>query len=71
MTVPSQLRLHGSATPPELLIRGRRPHGNPLPPNSESYEPVPDTYRLTTAYVTIFYRLAGEEIDSLYVRPNT
>ncbi|MFC7570194.1 hypothetical protein ACFQU9_44445 [Actinomadura namibiensis] len=43
---------------------------DPLPSGSETYE-APDTYRLTTAYVTIFYRLIGEEIDVVYVRPNT
>lgn len=44
---------------------------DPAPPESEPYPDVPDTYRLATGYVTIFYRLLGDEIDIVYLRPNS
>lgn len=44
---------------------------DPLPAESEVYPDVPDTHRLVTGYVTIFYRLLGDEIDIVYLRPNS
>jgi hypothetical protein len=44
---------------------------DPMPPESEAYPDVPDTYRLVTGYVTIFYRLLGDEIDIVHLRPNS
>jgi hypothetical protein len=44
---------------------------DPMPATSQTYPPVPNAYQLTTAYVTIFYRIVDEEIDIVYLRPNT
>jgi hypothetical protein len=44
---------------------------DPLPAEAEPYPEVPDTFTLTTGLVTVFYRRIGEEIDIVYLRPNS
>ncbi len=44
---------------------------DPLPAQSQTYEHVPDTYRLDTGHVTLFYRVVGDAEDIVRVRPNS
>ena len=44
---------------------------DPLPAEAEPYPEVPNTFKLTTGLVTVFYRRVGEEIDVVYLRPNS
>ena len=44
---------------------------DPLPAEAESSPEVPDTFTLTTGLVAVFYRCIGEEIDIVYLRPNS
>lgn len=44
----------------------------PLPaPGAVPYEHVPDTYRLDTGHVTLWYRVVGDEVDVVYLRANS
>jgi mRNA-degrading endonuclease RelE of RelBE toxin-antitoxin system len=43
----------------------------PIPPGVKAYEHVPDSYRADVDDVTVFYRIVGEEIDVVYLRPNS
>jgi hypothetical protein len=44
---------------------------DPSPPEAEIYPAVPDTYRLDTGHVSLFYRIIGDEIDIVLVWPNS
>ncbi len=63
MEVPAELRKEALAAVVSLM-------DSPLPAG-EPYEPVPDTWRLATAYVTVWYRMVGEEVDVVYLRANS
>lgn len=64
LELPEQLRRDALSAVGALMAA-------PLPPEAAPYAPVPDTYRLDTGYVTVFYRLVGDEIDIVYIRANS
>jgi hypothetical protein len=64
LELPEAMRREALTTIGALMV-------DPLPLGSETYPEVPDTHRLVTGYVTIFYRLLGDEIDIVHLRPNS
>jgi plasmid stabilization system protein ParE len=62
--LPGQLYADAQAAAGRLLA-------DPHPPGAEPFKPVPDTWRLDTGHVSVFYRVTGDEIDIVRVRPNT
>ena len=64
LELPEAMRKEALATVGTLMA-------DPAPPESEPYPDVPNTYRLATGYVTIFYRRFGDEIDIVHLRPNS
>lgn len=62
--LPGQLRKEALAAAGQLMV-------DPLPPGTETYGAVPDTYRLNTGHVTLFYRTVDDEIDIVLVWANS
>lgn len=67
----AQLRALPGQLYEDALAAAGRLMADPRPAGSEAYEPVPDAYRLNVGHVTLFYRVVGDEIDVVRVRPNT
>jgi hypothetical protein len=62
--LPEQLRKEALATAGRLMA-------DPLPAESQTYEAVLDTYLLASGQVSLFYRVIGDAIDVVRVRPNS
>jgi hypothetical protein len=41
------------------------------PEDARAYPAVPDTYRLDTATISLFFRVIGDDVDVVRVEPNS
>lgn len=55
----------------EALEAAGKLMADPFPTASQTYVHVPGAHRLDTPNVTMIYRVVGDEIDIVYVRPNS